>query len=265
METLQIIVLAIVQGLTEFLPISSSAHLILVPVILHWPDQGLVFDVAVHVGSLTAVMVYFRHEVLLMTQAWFGSVLKRQHNRDSRLAWWVIIGTIPAVIAGLLFKDVVENEMRSPLIIAWATIVFGLLLGWADRIKQRHRDEYSMTLKDVLIVGLFQALALIPGTSRSGITMTAGLMLGLNRNAAARFSFLLSIPVIIASGLFKTRDLIEASIPVEWSLLLLAVGLSAFSAWACIHFFLQMINRIGMMPFVYYRLILGVILLYLFW
>ncbi|MBC8211967.1 MAG: undecaprenyl-diphosphate phosphatase [Gammaproteobacteria bacterium] len=265
METLQIIVLAIVQGLTEFLPISSSAHLILVPVILHWPDQGLVFDVALHVGSLTAVMVYFRHEVLQMTQAWFGSVFKQQHNRDSRLAWWVIIGTIPAVIAGLLFKDLIENEMRSPLIIAWATIGFGLLLGWSDRIQHRPRDEYSLRLKDTLIVGLFQALALIPGTSRSGITMTAGLMLGLNRDAAARFSFLLSIPVIIASGLFKTRDLIEARVPVEWSLLLLAVALSALSAWACIHFFLKLINRVGMMPFVYYRLLLGVFLLYLFW
>lgn len=265
METLQIIVLAIVQGLTEFLPISSSAHLILVPVILQWPDQGLVFDVALHVGSLTAVMVYFRHEVIAMTQAWFGSVFRKQHNRDSRLAWWVIIGTLPAVLAGLLFKDIIENELRSPLVIAWATIGFGLLLGWADRIKHRPRDEFSLKLKDVLVVGFFQALALIPGTSRSGITMTAGLFLGLNRDAAARFSFLLSIPIIIASGLFKTKDLIEAAIPVEWSLLLLAVALSALSAWVCIHFFLQLINRVGMMPFVIYRLVLGVFLLVLFW
>lgn len=264
METLQIVILAIVQGLTEFLPISSSAHLILVPVVLHWPDQGLVFDVAVHVGSLTAVMVYFRHELVAMTTAWFGSVFKQQHNRDSRLAWWVILGTLPAVLAGLMFKDFIEVDLRSPLVIAWATIGFGLLLAVADRFQRHSRDEYSLSLKDVLIVGLFQALALIPGTSRSGITMTAGLFLGLNRDAAARFSFLLSIPIIIASGLFKTKELIESQLPVEWSLLLMAVGLSAISAWGCIHLFLQLINRIGMMPFVIYRLLLGVVLLYLF-
>ncbi len=265
METLQIIILAIIQGLTEFLPISSSAHLILVPVVLQWPDQGLAFDVAVHVGSLLAVMLYFRHEVVNMTTAWFGSVLQQQHNADSRLAWWVILGTIPAVIAGLLFKDVVETELRSPLVIAWATIGFGLLLAVADRVKRHVRDEYSLSWKDVVIIGCFQALALIPGTSRSGITMTAGLFLGLQRDAAARFSFLLSIPVIIASGVFKTRDLVESQLPVDWGLLLLAVGLSALSAWICIHLFLQLINRIGMLPFVIYRLLLGGLLLYLFW
>ncbi|MCK4707440.1 MAG: undecaprenyl-diphosphate phosphatase, partial [Gammaproteobacteria bacterium] len=140
----------------------------------------------------------------------------------------------------------------------------GILLGIADKVKRHTRDEYSLTLKNVLFVGCMQALALIPGTSRSGITMTAGLFLGLKGDAAARFSFLLSIPIIIASGLFKTKDLIESSIPVEWALLLMAVGLSAVSAWVCIHFFLQMINRIGMMPFVYYRLILGCFLFYLF-
>ncbi len=264
MDTLQIVVLAIVQGLTEFLPISSSAHLILVPVILHWPDQGLVFDVALHVGSLIAVMYYFRIEIINMTAAWFGSVFRKKHNQDSRLAWWVILGTIPAVIAGMLFKDVIETQLRSPLVIAWATIGFGLLLGVADRFQRHMRSEYTLSFKDVLIVGCFQALALIPGTSRSGITMTAGLFLGLNRDAAARFSFLLSIPVIIASGLFKTKDLIESQVTIEWSMLMLAVLLSATSAWLCIHFFLRLINRVGMMPFVLYRLILGVFLLYLF-
>ncbi len=264
METLQIIILALVQGLTEFLPISSSAHLILVPVILKWPDQGLVFDVAMHVGSLMAVLLYFRVEVLNMTTAWFGSVFKQQHNQNSRLAWWVIVGTIPAVIAGLLFKDIIETDLRSPLVIAWATIGFGLMLGVADKIKKHERDEYSLSLKDVLIVGFMQALALIPGTSRSGITMTAGLFLGLKGDAAARFSFLLSIPIIIASGVFKTKDLVESQQAVDFSLLFMAVGLSAFSAWVCIHFFLKLINQVGMMPFVYYRLVLGCFLLYLF-
>ncbi|MDJ0880516.1 MAG: undecaprenyl-diphosphate phosphatase [Gammaproteobacteria bacterium] len=265
MDTIQIVLLAIVQGLTEFLPISSSAHLILVPVILKWPDQGLVFDVAVHVGSLSAVVFYFRHEIINMTQAWFGSVFQQQHNPESRLAWWVILATLPAVVAGLLFKDIVETDLRDPLVIAWATIGFGLLLGFADKMQRHLRDEYTMSLKDVVIIGCFQALALIPGTSRSGITMTAGLFLGLNRDAAARFSFLLSIPLIIASGVFKTRDLIQSETPVEWNLLILAVILSAISAWLCIYFFLQLINRIGMMPFVIYRLLLGGLLLVLFW
>jgi undecaprenyl-diphosphatase len=264
MDTLQIIVLAVVQGLTEFLPISSSAHLILVPVILQWPDQGLVFDVAVHVGSLIAVVGYFRHEVVNMTRAWFASVIHRQSSADSRLAWWVIFGTLPAVACGMLFKDLVETDLRSPLVIAWATIGFGVLLGIADRYSRHRRDEYSLTLKDVLIIGAFQALALIPGTSRSGITMTAGLLLGLKGDAAARYSFLLSIPLILASGLFKTRDLLLAKNPVEWSMLLLAVVLSALSAWLCIHLFLRLINRIGMLPFVAYRLVLGAYLLYLF-
>ena len=264
MDNLQIIVLAVVQGLTEFLPISSSAHLILVPVILGWPDQGLVFDVAMHVGSLSAVMLYFRHELLTMTRAWFASVLQQRHSRDSRLAWWIIVGTIPAVIFGGLLKDLIETQLRSPLVIAATTIGFGILLGLSDRLARHVRDEHSMNFRDALTIGLFQALALIPGTSRSGITMTASLFLGLNRDAAARFSFLLSIPIIIASGVFKTRDLIESAQPVDSGLLLLATGLSAFSAWVCIKLFLSLINRIGMLPFVVYRLILGALLLYLF-
>ncbi len=265
MDSLQIVILAVVQGLTEFLPISSSAHLILVPVILGWPDQGLLFDVAMHVGSLSAVVFYFRHELIVMTRSWFVSVFKRQHDQHSRLAWWVIIGTMPAVLAGLLFSDLIETQLRSPLVIAWATIGFGILLGVADKVDRRLRDEQTLTLKDTLIVGCFQALALIPGTSRSGITMTAGLFLGLTRDAAARFSFLLSIPIIVASGIFKTKDLIESQTPVDLGLLTMSVGLSAFAAWLCITLFLQLINRIGMMPFVIYRLILGVGLLYLFW
>jgi undecaprenyl-diphosphatase len=264
MDNLQIIILAVVQGLTEFLPISSSAHLILVPVILGWPDQGLVFDVAMHLGSLSAVMLYFRRELLALTRDGFASVFKGRHSADSRLAWWIILGTLPAVVFGGLFKDVIETQLRSPLVIAATTIGFGILLGLADRLARHVRDEYSMTFGDALVIGLFQALALIPGTSRSGITMTAGLFLGLNRDAAARFSFLLSIPIILASGFFKTRDLVESTVPVDYGLLLLAVGLSAFSAWLCIKLFLSLIDRIGMMPFVIYRLLLGALLLYLF-
>jgi len=265
MDFLQILVLSVVQGLTEFLPISSSAHLILVPELLGWPDQGLLFDVAMHIGSLLAVIVYFRQDIMRMTQAWFTEVIHKKSSPDSMLAWYVIIGTIPAVIAGLIFKDYIEVELRSALVIAASTIVFGLLLGLSDYLAGTERDEYTLSFKDVVIIGCFQALALIPGTSRSGITMTAALFLGLKKVSAARFSFLLSIPIIIASGLFQGLDLLKSDLIIDWGLLILAVVLSGLSALVCIHYFLKLINKIGMMIFVWYRLALGVFLLALFY
>ena len=258
MDIVQIVVLAIVQGLTEFLPISSSAHLILVPLLLQWPDQGLVFDVAVHLGSLIAVLIYFRSELIEMTIAWTGSLFKGESSPSSRLAWWVILGTIPAVVVGLLGKDIIETELRSPWVIAITTIVFGLLLWFADTRKSKFRSEYHLKLPDVLVIGFFQAIALIPGTSRSGITMTAGLLLGLGREAAARFSFLLSIPIILASATFQVLDLLKSSLAIDWNALVLALILSALSAGLCIHLFLKLIEKVGMLPFVAYRLILGV-------
>lgn len=264
MDVLQIIVLAIVQGLTEFLPVSSSAHLILVPELLGWPDQGLLFDVAMHIGSLFAVMAYFKQDIMRMTQAWFTEVIHKKSSPDSMLAWHIIIATIPAVIAGLIFKDYIQLELRSALVIATTTIIFGLLLGLSDYLAGTERDEYTLTFKDAVIIGCFQAIALIPGTSRSGITMTAALFLGLKTVSAARFSFYLSIPIIIASGLFQVLDLIKSDIAIDWGLLILAVVLSGISAWICIHYFLKLINKIGMMVFVWYRLALGALLLVLF-
>ena len=263
MDILQIVVLALVQGLTEFLPISSSAHLILVPVLTDWPDQGLAFDVAVHAGTLTAVVLYFRRELARMLVEWVASFRGRL-TPDARLAWAVLIGTVPVGLAGLVFKDVIETQFRSPMVIAAATIVFGVLLWVADISGRRNRNEYALVLLDVLVIGLAQALALIPGTSRSGITITAGLMLGLNREAAARFSFLLSIPVIFLAGALETLDyLSEASIQDATPLLIGAL-ISAVSAYACIHYFLKLLERIGMLPFVAYRLLLGIILVVLF-
>ncbi|MDX1811517.1 MAG: undecaprenyl-diphosphate phosphatase [Gammaproteobacteria bacterium] len=260
MDFIQIVVLAIVQGLTEFLPISSSAHLILVPIVFDWPDQGLAFDVSVHVGSLTAVLIYFRHELMRMTKDWVSSIVERKMVGESGLAWAVIFGTIPAGVAGLIVNGAIEDSMRSALVIASATIGFGLLLWYADAKGKQTRSEHSINAKDVLIIGFMQALALIPGTSRSGITITAGLLLGLSRDAAARFSFLLSIPLIVAGGGLKTKDLIESTLPVDWQALIIGIVLSAISAYLCIHFFLALINKIGMMPFVIYRLVLGAIL-----
>jgi undecaprenyl-diphosphatase len=264
MDFIQIIALALLQGLTEFLPISSSAHLILLPIIAHWQDQGLAFDVAVHVGTLTAVVFYFRRTLKSMIHDWCCSLIQRQHVGDSRLTWAVGFGTIPVGLAGLFFGDFIETALRSPLVIAVTTIVFGLLLGWADWQGKRLRHEQQIGWKDVLFIGLAQAVALIPGTSRSGITMTAGLMLGLTREAAARFSFLLSIPVILLAGGLKTLDLVQSPLSVDWTALISGAVFSAISAYLCIFLFLKMLERIGMWPFVIYRLILGAILLWLF-
>ncbi len=257
MDILQIIVLAIVQGFTEFLPVSSSAHLILVPAFTQWADQGQAFDVALHIGSLMAVVAYFRTDLKNMIIAWFSSLQTRRQTPDSRLAWAVIFATIPAGLVGLIFKDYIELNLRGAEVIATTTIIFGLLLWFADWIGKRNRDEHAMTWKDVLIIGCAQAIALIPGTSRSGITMTAALMMGLTRSAVARFSFLLSVPIILLSGGLKTVDLIRSSTPVDWNALLAGTVLSALSAYLCIHLFLKLLEKVGMLPFVVYRLFLG--------
>jgi len=265
MELIHIIVLALLQGLTEFLPISSSGHLILVPRLLGWADQGLAFDVAVHVGTLGAVIWYFRRDILELVRGWFRSLATRKLDANSRLAWGVLLGTIPVGLAGLLLSSVVENSLRSPLLIAGTTIGFGLLLGLADSVGRRKRDEHSLRLSDVLWIGLAQALALVPGTSRSGITMTAGLLLGLTREAAARFSFLLSIPVIVLAGGLEAVQLVQQSGPVNWLDIGLGASLSAASAYFCITVFLKWIGRSGMWPFVGYRLLLGALILATFY
>jgi len=264
MDNLHAIYLALLQGFTEFLPISSSAHLILLPRLLGWTDQGLAFDVAVHVGTLVAVLVYFRADVILLLSAWLRSLGTRQTDADARLAWFVILGTLPAAVLGLLLHDVVETWLRSPLVIAAATIGFGVLLGVADWYGRQQRDEHTLRVTDVMVIGVAQALALVPGTSRSGITMTAGLALGMTRSAAARFSFLLSIPLIMMAGGYETLKLVEQAEPVDWQAIMIGSGVSAVSAWLCIHFFLKLIERIGMMPFVVYRLLLGAVLFWMY-
>jgi len=263
MDWLQIIVLAVLQGLTEFLPISSSAHLILMPRLLEWQDQQLVFDVAVHVGTLCAVLLYFRHQLIPMLRDWGLSIKTRELKGEASLAWAVLLGTIPVGAAGLVANHF-EQALRHPLIIAFTTIGFGLLLGWSDRSGGGQRNEHDIRWRDIIWIGMAQALALIPGTSRSGITMTVGLMLGLSRTASARFSFLLSIPVIVLAGGLKTIELVQSNAPADIGALVAGAALSAFSAYACIHFFIKLLDRIGMMPFVVYRLLLGTVLFVLF-
>ena len=265
MDSLHIVILSIVQGLTEFLPISSSAHLVLLPQLLNWSEHGLVFDVAVHFGSLLAVVFYFRHEVRRMLRAWTCSLVGGQANQDSLLAWWVIIGTLPAVVIGFLFQHSIEGILRAPWIVASASIFFGILLWVADSKAPRVRDEYTLTLKDVLMIGCCQVLSLIPGTSRSGITITMALFLGLTRKAAARFSFLLAMPVIFASGVLQTVRMLTGISRISWGQLALSIVLSAASAGLCIHYFLRLVERTGMLPFVIYRVLLGIVILLLFY
>lgn len=261
MEIYEIVLLALVQGLTEFLPISSSAHLILIPYLLGLHDQGLAFDVAVHMGSLGAVITYFRHEVVRMALAWGNSLRGRGHlSADGRLAWLIVLATLPILIGGLMMKGLVETGLRSTFVIATTTVLFGLLLYWFDLRGSRSRDEHTLSARDALVIGMFQVLAIVPGTSRSGITITAGMMLGLTRRAASRFSFLLSIPTILMSGTLVTVDLVRSDLPVEWDALALGVILSFGAAYLCIKLFLQMIEKIGMLPFVLYRLALGALL-----
>ncbi|QSX34669.1 undecaprenyl-diphosphate phosphatase [Shewanella avicenniae] len=260
MDIIQVIILALIQGLTEFLPISSSAHLILPSQVLGWPDQGLSFDVAVNTGSLLAVVIYFRRELISMAGAWSVSVVKRKSSADSTLAWWIILATIPAVFFGFAAKGFIETHLRSSAVIAVTTVVFGLLLWWADVKGRRQLSEYQTGWRKALMIGFAQALALIPGTSRSGATMTAALMLGLTREAAARFSFLMSVPVSLGAAILVCKDLLESPDAVDVQALVIGTVISFVSAYACIHYFLKVISKMGMLPFVIYRLALGLFL-----
>ncbi len=260
MDWLQVTFLALIQGLTEFLPISSSAHLILPSQLLGWEDQGLAFDVGVHIGSLCAVMLYFRKDIAVMIVAWLNS-LRGRMSPDGWLAWYVALATIPAVVFGLAINDIIDVYGRSILVIAGTTLIFGALLWYADASRTEVRPLKEITLKHALYIGFAQAVALIPGTSRSGITITAALMLGYQRQAAARFSFLLSIPVILGAGLLKGKELAETGTDAQWTMVIVGAILAAVSAYSCIHLFLKWLDRVGMGPFVIYRLLLGVTLL----
>lgn len=261
MDTVHAVTLALLQGLTEFLPVSSSAHLILLPVLFDWPDQGLMFDVAVHVGTLIAVLGYFAKDLCAMSRDWVLSLIRRQAVGDSAMAWFIIVATIPTGFAGLMVKALFGDSLRSVLVIALANLVFAAWLWWSDHSGARTRDLSQMRLRDAFLIGCAQALALIPGASRSGVTMTMALLLGFTREAAARFSFLLAVPIIVLAGGLLGRDAINEATTVHWPSMLIGIVVSAVCAFAVIHFFLRLVGRTGMLPFVVYRLALGVILL----
>ena len=258
MEWLQIIVLSLIQGLTEFLPISSSAHLVLPSLLTDWPDQGLAFDVGVHFGTLLAVITYFRVELTRMAGAVITLPRHRSLNAEVDLVLKLAAATLPVVIVGFIAKDFVEDNLRTIPVIAYATIGFGLLLWFADR---RPGEEQRVSWNQAGLIGLAQVLALVPGTSRSGITITAALLAGLSRTAAARFSFLLAIPTIAGAQLLLTLDLLANPEDRVFAHLLSGAMLAGVSAYFCIHFFIALVERTGMLPYVIYRLLLGGILL----
>ncbi|WP_170019488.1 undecaprenyl-diphosphate phosphatase [Campylobacter sp. RM16190] len=263
MDFLQVIVLALVQGISEFLPISSSAHLVLVPKLLGWQDQGLAFDVAVHVGTLTAILFYFKDSLKKLLADFFASMMHRKKVGDSTIVWSVGFATLPVGLCGLALNDIIEQYARSGIIIAITTILFALVLFIADK-NHGLKSEYDMTIKLAFIIGLAQAIALIPGVSRSGITMSAALLLGFNRTASANFSFLMSIPVILLAGLLETVKLANSPCHISWSDLILGTVISGVSAYICVKLFVALISKMSMLPFVVYRLVLGVFLIAVF-
>ena len=276
MPITHIVVLALLQGLTEFLPVSSSAHLIFPSQILGWEDQGLAFDVAVHLGTLMAVIIYYISDLSQIFTHTLESIVKRRHTPYSRVGWFIVIATIPAALAGLMLEEFIGTVARSIHVIAYTTIGFGLLLGLASYVNRKFNSRTlanmeterpdtlrHLTLGQAVIIGFAQAIAIIPGTSRSGITLTAGLFLGLRPEAAARFSFLLSIPIILASALYEGIKLINnetvGANPME---MLIGAVLSFISSLIVISLFMRFISKSGMAVFVIYRILLGAALLY---
>ena len=264
MTFLQLLIIAVVQGVTEFLPISSSGHLILVPYITQMPDQGPLIDVAVHIGSLLAIILYFWREVLGLARGGLATVGVGSDPEQRGLLWWIVVGTIPAIAFGLFLKQGGWlDSFRSTTLVAVNLIVYGILLGVADWLGPRRKRYEDMSLKDAVIVGLAQALALIPGTSRSGVTMTAARFLGYERIEAARFSFLLSIPAIAGAGTLAVLDLAEASAAMQWDALI-AGALTFLSAFATMAFLMRFLRHASMLVFVLYRVGLGALLLAFF-
>ena len=259
-EGYQAIILAVVQGLTEFLPVSSSAHLAMSPILLGWPDQGLAFDIAVHLGTLSAVLFYYRQDLQLMARSWFTSLVGGPTDSNSLLVWYLAGATLPVALVGVLASDFIGSELRNLPVIATTTLIFGLLLGVADKRARSAAPVVSLTLLLALLIGLSQVLALIPGVSRSGVTITAALLLGMNRQAAARFSFLLSIPVITSAGGLLVLDHIEGGEVVNWLQLAVAATVSGATAYLCIATFIRLLDKVGLMPFVYYRIFLAAVL-----
>ncbi len=266
MSALEAIVLGIAQGLTEFLPISSTGHLRILPAFFGWEDPGAAFTAVTQLGTMAAVLLYFREDLARIARAWARSVAARERrpvDQDARIGWYILLGTIPIGIFGIAFKDQIETGARDLYLIATALIVLGLVLLAAERVGKRERGMESLGVRDGVAVGFAQALALIPGVSRSGATITAGLFLGLDRVAAARFSFLLSIPAVVLSGLYELRDVVSGTAEGSAGLAATAVAtlLAFVSGYISIAFLLRFLTTHTTAVFVAYRVVLGAVVL----
>ena len=263
MEFWQACVLALIQGLTEFLPISSSGHLVLTRELFGWQDAGVAFDAFTGLGTLTAVLIYFRSDLAEMSRAFADQFYCHNYDRRSaRLCNQLIVGTIPALVIGFLIKDHVDTLTHSPLVIASTTIFYAILLYLADLLGRKNLRLEQTSWRDAMLYGFAQVLALIPGTSRSGITITAGLALGYDRKSAARFSFLLSIPISAAAGLYGLVKLLHNPSDFPLFTVFAAYVISLVSAYLCIALFIRFLDLIGMLPHCIYRLFLGAAIIY---
>ncbi|MDO9309480.1 MAG: undecaprenyl-diphosphatase UppP [Deltaproteobacteria bacterium] len=260
MNLLHALILGALQGFTEVLPISSSAHLILVPWLMQWPESGLTFDVALHLGTFIALTVYFRRDIIEMIFNTFDAISSRSLDTPAkRLPFLIVAATVPAAVVGKLFEDQVEAVFRSnQLLIVSFMIVFGLLLGLVDMLGRKRRVLEEINTGNALLIGLMQCLALIPGVSRSGITITAGLMLGFSRETAARFSFLISLPIVAGAALLKTVEIYKHGIPSgEGAPMLIGIAASAVTGYISVAFLLRFVQKQSLAPFVWYRVIVG--------
>jgi undecaprenyl-diphosphatase len=272
MELLSAAILGIVQGLTEFLPISSSAHLIILPWFLGWKPEGIVFDVSLHLGTAIAVIAFFWNDWIRLAREAIVGIFSGAPfgNHYRRLAWYIVVGSIPAAVVGLALENTVESKLRSPLITVFTLAILALVLFYSEKKGRQNRVLEKFTWADSIWIGLSQALALIPGVSRSGITITTALLRDSDRTSAARFSFLLSTPVIVGAGLLQGLKLVKAIrhpaagvLEIHWAVLIVGVLSAALTGFLCIQFFLRYLQTKNFTPFVVYRIILaGVVLLY---
>lgn len=264
-DFLQAVVLGLIQGLTEFLPISSSAHLRIVPEILGWGDPGAAFTAVIQIGTELAVLLYFRGDIARIVWTWLRSLVKPEYrgHLDARMGWYVIVGTLPVVVLGVLFQNAIEDQLRSLWIVGTTLVLFGLVLGLADRVGGTDRGLKQLGMRDAVLMGLAQSLALVPGVSRSGATLSAGRLLGLERAAATRFAFLLAIPAVVGAGVFELKDIGAGDNPYGWGPTVVATVVSFVVGYAAIAWLLRYVSTHTYTPFVVYRVAFGALTLLL--
>jgi undecaprenyl-diphosphatase len=258
-DLLKAVVLGIIQGLTEFLPISSSAHLRIFPELFGWGDPGAAFTAVIQIGTELAVLIYFRKDIWRIGSAWVKSLFRPEHRGtlDSRMGWYIIVGSLPIVVLGVLLKDLIERDFRNLWIIGTTLIVMGIVLGVADRVGRTDRPIGKITLKDAVLMGAAQALALIPGVSRSGATISMGRFLGFDREAATRFAFLLAIPAVVGAGIFELKEIPNGHNDFGWGPTITATVVSFVVGYAAIAWLLRYVSTRSYTPFVVYRILLG--------